>query len=124
MRHFYVYILSSKSRVLYTGITDNIYRRTWEHKNDVHPGFTRDYKVHRLVYYETFRYVNNAIAREKSIKGWSRRKKIALIEAESPTWEHRSAMWFDGKQVLHFAQHDKFFGKDEQLKTNAHTPIS
>jgi len=55
MRHFYVYILSSKSRVLYTGITDDIYRRTWEHKNDVHPGFTSDYKVHRLVYYETFK---------------------------------------------------------------------
>jgi putative endonuclease len=85
MRHFYVYILSSKSRVLYTGITDNIYRRTWEHKNEVHPGFTRDYKVHRLVYYETFQYVNNAIAREKTIKGWLRRKKIALIEAENPT---------------------------------------
>ena len=57
MRHFYVYILSTKSRVLYTGITDDIYRRTWEHKNDVNPGFTRDYKVHRLVYYETFQYV-------------------------------------------------------------------
>jgi putative endonuclease len=67
MRHFYAYILSSKSRVLYTGITDDIHRRTWEHKNDVNPGFTRDYKVHRLVYYETFKYVNNAIAREKSI---------------------------------------------------------
>jgi putative endonuclease len=100
MRHFYVYILSSKSRVLYTGITDNIYRRTWEHKNDVNPGFTRDYRVHRLVYYETFNYVKNAIAREKTIKGWLRRKKIALIEAENPTWEDLSAAWFDGKQVL------------------------
>ena len=85
MRHFYVYILSSKSRVLYTGITDDIYRCTWEHKNSVNPGFTSNYKVHRLVYYETFKYVNNAIAREKSIKGWLRRKKIALIEAENPT---------------------------------------
>jgi len=106
------------------GITDNIYRRTWEHKNDVHPGFTSDYKVHRLVYYETFRYVNNAIAREKSIKGWLRRKKIALIEAENPTWEDLSETRFDGKQVLRFAQDDKCFGKDEQLKTNAHTPLS
>ena len=100
MRNFYVYLLSSKSRVLYTGITDNIYRRTWEHKNDINPGFKRDYKVHRLVYYETFKYVNNAIAREKTIKGWLRRKKIALIEAENPTWEDLSAAWFDGKQVL------------------------
>ena len=123
MRHFYVYILSSKSRVLYTGITDNIYRRTWEHKNDVNPGFTRDYRVHRLVYYETFKYVNNAIAREKPIKGWLRRKKIALIEAENPTWEDLSAAWFDGKQVLRFAQDDKFFVQDEKLKTGAYTPI-
>ena len=123
MRHFYVYILSSKSRVLYTGITDDIYRRTWEHKNDVNRGFTRDYRVHRLVYYETFKYVNNAIAREKIIKGWPRRKKIALIEAENPTWEDLSAAWFDGKQILRFAQDDKIFGQDEQLKTNAHTPI-
>ncbi len=124
MRSFYVYILSSKSRVLYTGITDNIYRRTWKHKNDVHAGFTSDYKVHRLVYYETFKYVNNAIAREKSIKGWLRRKKIALIEAENPTWEDLSASWFNGKQVLRFAQDDKVFVEDEQLKRSARTPIS
>ncbi len=90
MRNFHVYILSSKSRVLYTGITDDIYRRTWEHKNDAHPGFTSDYKVHRLVYYETFKYINNAIAREKAIKGWQWRKKIALIEAKNPTWEDLS----------------------------------
>jgi putative endonuclease len=108
MRHFYVYILSSKSRVLYTGITDDICRRTWEHKNDVNSGFTRDYKVHRLVYYEAFKYVNNAINREKKIKGWLRQKKIALIEAENPTWEDLSAGWFEGKQVLRFAQNDKF----------------
>ncbi len=123
MRNFYVYILSSKSRVLYTGITDDIYRRTWEHKNDVHPGFARDYKVHRLVYYETFKYVNNAIVREKTIKGWLRRKKIALIESNNPTWEDLSASWFDGKQVLRFAQDDKAFVQDEHLRTNARTPI-
>ncbi len=123
MRHFYVYILSSKSRVLYTGITDVIYRRTWEHKNDVNPGFTRDYKVHRLVYYETFKLVGNAIAREKKIKGWLRRKKIALIESENPTWEDLSESWFDGKQVLRFAQDDKFFVQDERLKSTASTPL-
>ena len=123
MRYFYVYILSSKSRVLYTGITDDIYRRTWEHKNNVHPGFTSDYKVHRLVYYETLKYVNNAIAREKSIKGWLRRKKIALIEAGNPTWEDLSASGFNGKRVLRFAQADKFFGEDERVKSKAHTPI-
>jgi methylglutaconyl-CoA hydratase len=117
MRHFYVYILSSKSRVLYTGITDDIYRRTWEHKNDVHSGFTREYRVHRLVYYETFKYVNNAIAREKTIKGWLRGKKVALIRSTNPTWEDLSAAWFDGKQVLRFAKDDKLFGQNEQLNS-------
>jgi len=82
MRHFYVYIMASKSRVLYTGMTNSIWSRVWDHKNDVNPGFTRDYRLHRLVYYETFQYVDNAIKREKEIKGWLRRKKIALIEAE------------------------------------------
>src|SRR5580698_3797302 len=121
MRHFSVYILSSKSRVLYTGITDNLYRRTWEHKNDVNPGFTRDYRVHRLVYYETFKYVNNAIAREKAIKGWLRRKKIALIEGENPTWEDLSESWFSGKQVLRFAQDDKPLIASERFRmTIAH----
>jgi methylglutaconyl-CoA hydratase len=124
MRHFYVYILSSKSRVLYTGITGDIYRRTWEHKNDVNPGFSRNYRVHRLVYDETFKYVNNAIAREKTIKGWLRLKKIVLIEKDNPRWEDLSASWFDGKQILRFAQDDKFFGQDERLITNAHTTVS
>ncbi|MGD0791716.1 MAG: enoyl-CoA hydratase-related protein [Terriglobales bacterium] len=123
MRSFYVYILSSKSRVLYTGITDDIYRRTWEHKNDVNPGFTRDYRVHRLVYDEMFKYVGNAIAREKTINGWLRRKKIALIESDNPTWQDLSESWFDGKQVLRFAQDDKVFVQDERLKGSARTPI-
>jgi putative endonuclease len=94
MRKFYVYILASKSRVLYTGITDDIWRRVWQHRNDVNPGFTRDYRVHRLVYYETFKYVGNAIRREKVIKGWLRRKKIALIESHNPTWEDLSVDWY------------------------------
>jgi methylglutaconyl-CoA hydratase len=124
MRHFYVYILSSKSRVLYTGVTNDIYRRTWEHKNDVNSGFTRDYRVHRLVYYETFKYVNNAISREKTIKGWLRSKKVALIRSANPTWEDLSELRFDGKQILRFAQDDKFCGQDEQLIANAHTLVS
>src|SRR5581483_2996224 len=120
MRRFYVYILASKSRVLYTGVTDNIWRRTWEHQHDVNPGFTSDYRVHRLVYYETFQYAGNAIAREKQIRGWLRRKKIALIEAGNPTWEDLSANWYGeirltgaagGQQVLRVAQDDK--GLDE-----------
>ena len=94
MRRFYVYIMASKSRVLYTGITDNIGRRVWEHQHDVNPGFTRDYRVHRLVYFEKFKYVGNAIGREKQIKGWLRRKKIALIESMNPRWEDLSKDWY------------------------------
>ena len=121
MRHFYVYILASKSRVLYVGITNDIRRRVWEHKHNEFPGFTSKYKVHRLVYYETFKYVGNAIAREKSIKGWLRSRKIALIESGNATWEDLSEGWYQEiapltpdsieekqKQVLRFAQDDKF----------------
>jgi putative endonuclease len=84
MRQFYIYIMASKSRVLYTGITNNLQRRVWDHKHDELPGFTRKYRIHRLVYYETFKYVGNAIAREKHIKGWRRAKKVALIESVIP----------------------------------------
>jgi len=66
MRRYYVYIMSSKSRALYIGITNDIYRRVWEHKNNSLPGFTNKYRIHRLVYFESFKYVGNAIARENS----------------------------------------------------------
>jgi putative endonuclease len=99
MRRYYVYIMASKSRVLYVGITNDIWRRVWEHKNDVTPGFTSKYRVHRLVYFESFQYVGNAIAREKRIKGWLREKKGALIRSTNPTWEDLSEQRFDGKNV-------------------------
>jgi len=95
MRRYYVYIMASKSRVLYIGITNNIYRRSYEHKHDLIPGFTKDYRVHRLVYFESFKYVGNAITREKGIKGWLRKRKIALIESVNPTWEDLSADWYE-----------------------------
>src|SRR3974390_2298290 len=99
MRRYYVYIMASKSRVLYIGITNDIWRRVWEHKNDVFPGFTSKYRVHRLVYFETFHYVGNAIAREKYLKGWLREKKVALIRSSNPTWEDLSEQWFVEKNV-------------------------
>ena len=103
MAIFYVYIMASKSRVLYIGITNNLRRRVFEHKNSLYSGFTRDYKVHRLVYFERFQYVRNAISREKQLKGWLRRRKIALIGAANPTWEDLGADWFkplEEKQIL------------------------
>ena len=89
-RLFYVYLLASRSRVLYTGITNNLERRLREHRLGEREGFTKRYRVHRLVCFECYRDVRGAIAREKQIKGWRREKKVALIEAENPTWEDLS----------------------------------
>src|SRR5262249_15882838 len=100
---FFVYIMASKSRVLYVGVTKDIRNRVWQHHHDELPSFTSKYRIHRLVYFERFQYVTHAIAREKTIKGWLR--KIALIEAENPTWEDLSEAWYK-KQVLRFAQED------------------
>ncbi len=92
-RCYYVYILASKSRVLYVGITSRLYTRLREHRSGEFGGFTSDYKVHRLVYFECFQWVDSAIRREKQIKRWRREKKVALIERENPTWEDLSAVW-------------------------------
>lgn len=93
MRQYYVYIMSSPSRTLYTGVTNDLRRRVYEHKNKLVPGFTARYNVTLLVYFEETPNVNSAIAREKQIKGWSRAKKVALIEATNPQWQDLSAEW-------------------------------
>lgn len=93
--HFYtVYIVASKSRVIYTGMTNNPHRRMFEHKNGLVEGFTKQYRCHRLVYYESFDDVNKAIDREKQLKRWNRTKKVWLIERRNPTWEDLAAEWF------------------------------
>ena len=92
-RTFYVYMLASKSRVLYIGITSRLAERVREHRSGEFGGFTADYKVHRLVYFERFGDVSTAIKREKQLKRWRREKKVALIERENPTWEDLSAEW-------------------------------
>jgi putative endonuclease len=91
MKRYYVYILASRSRRLYTGVTSNLARRVTQHKQDLIAGFTCQYKIHRLVYYEVTNDVRAAIAREKQIKGWLRAKQIALIESVNPTWEDLAA---------------------------------
>jgi putative endonuclease len=94
MEHrYYVYILASKSRTLYIGVTSDLETRIREHRSGIYGGFTADYKVHRLVYYEPFHWVQAAISREKQLKRWRREKKIALIERDNPTWEDLSAEW-------------------------------
>ena len=84
---YYVYILASKQNgTLYVGVTDNLQRRIYEHKNNSVKGFTQKYNIHNLVYYEETNDINIAIEREKQIKSWSRKKKISLIGKENPTW--------------------------------------
>ncbi|MDX9920200.1 MAG: GIY-YIG nuclease family protein [Paludibacter sp.] len=85
---YYVYILTTKlNTVLYTGITNDIKRRLFEHKTGANDGFSKKYHVHKLVYFEVFDSVDLAIAREKQIKGYSRDKKIKLIEAKNSEWK-------------------------------------
>ena len=85
---YYVYILTSfNNGVLYVGVTNDLIRRVYEHKNHLMDGFTKDYDVTKLVYYESVENVNSAIAREKSIKNMLREKKIALIYKFNPEWE-------------------------------------
>lgn len=97
-KRYYVYILASKSRILYVGVTGSLMSRMLQHKSGECEGFTQKYKVSRLVYYEVFQYVNNAIARETEIKKWRREKKVLLIEEDNPTWEDLAGDW--GKPVL------------------------
>ena len=98
-RTFCVYILASRSRVLYTGITSNIVARVWQHKTAAKKGFTKKYYASRLVYYEVWGTASAAIAREKQIKGLLRSKKIALIESKNPKWRDVSEGWFTEKPV-------------------------
>ena len=85
--NYYVYILASKRNgTLYIGVTNNLVRRVWEHRNDMADGFTKKYGVHRLVYYEQTESVEAAIQREKRLKKWDRADKIRLIEGFNPEW--------------------------------------
>jgi putative endonuclease len=86
MRTFYVYILASRSRVLYIGITNDLARRLAEHRSGSWSGFASTYKVTRLVHFEEYSEPLAAITREKQLKNWRRDKKIALIEAGNPSW--------------------------------------
>ncbi|MEO0883913.1 MAG: GIY-YIG nuclease family protein [Pseudomonadota bacterium] len=85
---YYVYILASqRNGTLYTGITNDLVRRAWEHRNGCIRGFTSKYTVRRLVWFEVFRDVNEAIAKEKRVKRWRRRWKLDLIETDNPDWK-------------------------------------
>ena len=93
MNQYYVYIMSSHRGTLYTGVTNDLMRRVYEHRHKLVDGFTSRYNVSKLVYYETTKEVESVIVREKQIKGWLRSKKVALIESLNPYWEDLAEAW-------------------------------
>ena len=108
-KRYYVYIMASRSLNLYTGVTNSIYQRALQHKRGEIEGFTKKYHINRLVYYETFKYIGNAIAREKQVKGWTRAKRIVLIKSMNPTWQDLAAGWGEKAelQIPRCARDDK-----------------
>jgi putative endonuclease len=94
-KQYYVYIMTNYAHTLYTGVTNDLERRVYEHKMKLVPGFTSRYGLTSLVYYEVTGDVESAIIREKQIKGWLRSKKVALVESVNPEWKDLSADWLD-----------------------------
>ncbi len=93
---YYIYILASqKNGTLYIGVTNDLERRVLEHKQKINEGFTSKYEVNRLVYFESFQYINDAILREKHLKKWNRQWKINLIEEENKEWNDLSEDWYN-----------------------------
>jgi putative endonuclease len=95
VKKYYIYIMTSMSGTLYTGITSDLEKRVYQHKQKLADGFTKRYNVDRLVYYEETTDIEVALEREKEIKGWRRSKKISLIESINPTWKDLAEDWFD-----------------------------
>ena len=109
MRTYWVYIMASRSLTLYTGITGDLCRRALQHKSGEIEGFTKLYNINRLVYYEMFEHIGNAIAREKQVKSWTRAKRLALIKSMNPTWQDLAEGWGEKAelQIPRFARDDK-----------------
>ena len=90
-----MYILASLSGTLYVGFTVDLHQRVWQHKQKLIPGFTKQHDIDRLLYFEIYYHPMRAIAREKRVKGWTRAKKIALIESVNPSWKDLAADWYE-----------------------------
>jgi len=129
MAEYFVYIMSSRSSTLYIGVTNDLLRRVYEHKEKFVEGFTKRYSINRLVYYKSSENVDSAIAREKQLKGWKRVRKIALIESVNPGWKDLSIELMDiakekpdiaktvikrGISVLHSRQGDSSLRSERQ----------
>ncbi len=93
---YYVYMLTNKSNtVIYIGVTNDVRRRVWEHKKGIYKGFTQKYACNKIVYYEDYKWIQDAIAREKQLKAGSRQKKIDLINTENQAWKDLSIDWYN-----------------------------
>ena len=98
-RQFWVYILTiSSGNAMYIGVTNNLENRVWEHRTGVGSEFAKKYRIRRLVYAEEYDNPTDAIAREKQLKGWLRRRKVALIDSVNPGWEDLAASWFEPQE--------------------------
>jgi putative endonuclease len=94
-KQYYVYIMTSVSGTLYTGVTNDLARRVYEHKAKLIKGFTSRYKINQLVYYEATESIESAILREKQVKGWVRKKKVELIHSMNTDWKDLSLEFMD-----------------------------
>jgi putative endonuclease len=112
---YYVYLMTNNSGTLYVGVTNNLERRVWEHKTGATEGFTKRYKISRLIYYETTPSIKAAIEREKTLKGWTRTRELALVRSANPRWKDLSDGWYPDPaergtsaedQILRSAQND------------------
>ena len=93
---YYLYLLTNKRNgTLYIGVTNNLERRLFEHKKKLIEGFTKRYNLNKLIYFETYQFVNDAIKRERNMKKWKRQWKIDLIERDNPNWKDLSKDWFE-----------------------------
>ena len=124
---YYVYMMQSASRrALYIGMTSNLRKRVWEHKNHIREGFTDDYNCTRLVYWESFDDVGNAINREKQLKRWRREKKMWLIERKNPRWQGLAADWYPAETQGPSTAHDlskserSCFARDDNAFSGPH----
>jgi putative endonuclease len=96
---YYTYIVASRSRTLYVGVTGKLKKRVFEHKRKLHERFSATYKCDRLVWFERFTEIDRAIEREKQLKRWGRAKKVALIAPGNPTWVDLSEGWYTREQL-------------------------
>jgi putative endonuclease len=95
MKQYFVYIMASKTRRTYIGMTSALEQRVWQHKEGVYEGHTKQYNKHRLVYIEEYPWALDATARERQLKKWSQAKKVTLVESQNPEWNDLSEGWYE-----------------------------